>query len=107
MSSIITNRTVKPFIKAHDFYPGFKLEEECFSKAVIKDVDSKSKKKDHLKRSLKPRLKNTIETGYEQFLEEAINPKTGQFYPEKDEDGRSEEYRSNLLHNGYLPVKRA
>jgi hypothetical protein len=35
----ITNRTVKLFIKAHDFYPGLELEEECFSKAVPKDVD--------------------------------------------------------------------
>jgi hypothetical protein len=26
-SNIITNRTVKPFIKTHDFYPKFKLEE--------------------------------------------------------------------------------
>jgi hypothetical protein len=28
-------------------------------------------------------------TSYERFLEEAINPKTGEYYPEKDEDGRS------------------
>ena len=34
--SSITNKTVKPFIDAHDFYPGFKLEEECFSKQSLK-----------------------------------------------------------------------
>ena len=44
--SVITNKTVKPFIKPVDFFPGFKLEEECFSKAVIKDMDSKSRKKE-------------------------------------------------------------
>ena len=45
LSSIITNRTVKPFIKVVDLFPGFKLEEECFSKAIIKDVNESSRKK--------------------------------------------------------------
>ena len=52
----ITNKTVKPFIKAHDFYPGFKLEEECFSNAVFKDLDettpSSRKKKSSTKSDL-------------------------------------------------------
>ena len=90
MSSIITNKTVKPYIEAHDFYPGFKLEEECFAKAIIKDVDSKTSKGKKDQEPLTwPREKSAKETAYERFLEEAINPKTGQFYPEKDEDGRS------------------
>ena len=38
-TNVITNRTVKPFIKAVDLYPGFKLEEECFKKAIITNVD--------------------------------------------------------------------
>lgn len=42
---IITNRTVKPFTKMYDFYPGYKLEEECFSKAIITDPDSSKRKK--------------------------------------------------------------
>ncbi len=88
MSSVITNKTVKPYIDAHDFYPGFKLEEECFSKAIIKDVDSKSKKKDQEPLTW-PREKSVKQTSYEAFLEEAINPKTGEFYPQKDEDNRS------------------
>lgn len=88
MSSIITNKTVKPFIDAHDFYPGFKLEEECFSKAVIKDVDSKSKKKDQEPLTW-PREKSVKQTSYESFLEEAINLKTGEFYPQKDQDNHS------------------
>jgi hypothetical protein len=36
-----------------------------------------------------PRLKSTVEISYESFLEETINPKTGEFYPEKDNDGRA------------------
>ena len=88
MSSVITNKSVKPFIKAVDLYPGFKLEEECFSKAIIKDVDSKSRKKDQEPLTW-PREKSVKQTSYERFLEEAINPKTGEYYPEKDEDGRS------------------
>jgi hypothetical protein len=92
LSSIITNRTVKPFIKAVDLYPGFKLEEECFSKAIIKDIDqnkSKFKKKSILDQEgpmTWPREKSAKETAYERFLEQAINPKTGEFYPQKDND---------------------
>jgi hypothetical protein len=88
-SNVITNRTVKAFIQAHDFYPGFKLEEECFSKAIVKDIDQKSskfKKKSDLDQEPMtwPREKSGKETSYERFLEEAINPKSGEFYPEKD-----------------------
>jgi hypothetical protein len=104
--NVITNRSVKAFVQAKDFYPGFKLEEECFSKAIIKDVDqnkSKFKKSDLDQEPMTwPRLKSSKETGYERFLEEVINPKTGEFYPERDSDGRSiknKEYRRNLLHN--------
>jgi len=81
---------VKPFIKAHDFYPVFKLEEECFSRAVIKDVDQKitNKTKDQ-EPLLYPRQKTTDQIAYETFLEEVINPKTGEFYPEKDSDNRA------------------
>jgi hypothetical protein len=95
MSSAITNRTVKSFIKAVDLYPGFKLEEECFSKAIIKDVDQKSSSKFKKKSDLDqegpmtwPREKSGRETSYERFLEEAVNPKSGEFYPQKDEDNR-------------------
>jgi hypothetical protein len=92
----ITNRTVKPIIKATDFYPGFKMEEECFSNAIIKDVDQKTtiRKKSNNKSELEqgpltwPRLKSVKELGYEGFLEEVINPKSGEFYPQKN-DGRS------------------
>jgi hypothetical protein len=92
----ITNRTVKSIIKAADFYPGFKMEEEYFSNAIIKDVDQKTtiRKKSNNKSQLEqgpltwPRLKSVKELGYETFLEEVINPKSGEFYPQKD-DGRS------------------
>jgi hypothetical protein len=95
LSSIITNRTVKPFIKAVDLYLGFKLEEECFSKGIIKEVDqnkSRFKKKSELDQHgpmTWPREKSAKETSYERFLEEVINPKTGEFYPERNNDGRS------------------
>jgi len=87
LSSVITNKIVKPFIKAVDLYPGFKLEEECFSKAIIKDVDqskSKFRKKSDLDQEPMtwPREKSGKETAYERFLEEVIDPKTGEFYPE-------------------------
>lgn len=88
LSSIITNKTVKPFIKAHDFYPGFALEEECFSNAIIKDVDSKSKKKDQESMTW-PREKSVKQSGYEQFILDAINEKTGEFWPQKDQDNRA------------------
>lgn len=35
-----------------------------------------------------PREKSAKETGYERFLEEVLNPKTGEFYPERDNDSR-------------------
>jgi hypothetical protein len=89
LSSIITNRSVRPFVKVHDFYPGFKLEEECFSKAIVRDLEQKSSKKDQEVVTTWPRMKSSKETGYERFLEEVINPKTGEFYPEKDQDNRS------------------
>lgn len=95
LSSIITNRTVKPFIQAHDFYPGFKEEEKSFSSAIIRDVDLKTTKKkgksdlDQEGAMTWPREKSSRETSYEQFLEETINPKTGEFYPQKDEDNRA------------------
>jgi hypothetical protein len=85
---------MKAFTKAFDFYPGFNLEEECFSKAIIKDVDqnksSKFKKKSDLDQEPMtwPRLKSATETGYKRFLEEVINPKTGEYYPQRDEDNR-------------------
>jgi hypothetical protein len=76
----------------YDFYPGFKLEEECFAKAIIKDVNQSSTSKSKLKSDLDqepmtwPREKSGRETSYERFLEEVINPKTGEFYPERDKD---------------------
>lgn len=70
----------------HDFYPGFKEEEKCFSSAIINDVDqnkSRKKKSDLEQEPMTwPRLKSSKETAYERFLEEVINPKTGKFYPE-------------------------
>jgi hypothetical protein len=90
MSNVaITNRTVKPFIKAHDFYPSFKLEEECFSNAMIKDIDEPARTKKKSKSEIEqgpriwPREKAPNQRGDENFLEEVINPKTGEFYPEK------------------------
>jgi hypothetical protein len=88
LSSIITNRTVKPFIKAVDLYQGFKMEEECFSKAIVKDVDQSTSKSRSRKSDLDqepmtwPREKSGTETAYERFLGETVNPKTGEFYPE-------------------------
>jgi hypothetical protein len=35
------------------------------------------------------RWKGAKETGYEHFVEEVINPRTGDFYPERDNDGGS------------------
>ena len=90
MSSVITNKTVKPFIKVDfDFYPGFKLEEECFSKAVIKDIDAKTKKKSDLNQEplTWPREKSIKQSSYEQFLSDAINSDIGEYYPEKSESG--------------------
>jgi hypothetical protein len=81
LSSIITSRIVKPFIKAVDLYPGFKLEEECFSKAIIKDVDqnkSRFKKKSELDQDGPmswPREKSAKETSYERFVEESLIPR--------------------------------
>jgi hypothetical protein len=73
----------------HDFYPGFKLEEACFSKAIIKDVDQKITKKKDQEQMSWPHEKSVKQTSYERFLEEAINEKTGEFYPQKDEDNRA------------------
>ena len=93
-TSIITNRIVKPFIQAHDFYSGFKLEEECFSKAMIKEIDQSRFKKKSSKSDLdqegpttRPHEKSTKQLAYERFLEESINEKTGEFYPKRDENG--------------------
>ena len=71
----------------HDFYPGFKLEEEYFSKAIIKNVNesqSKKKSKSDLQEEPMtwPREKSGRETAYERFLEEVIDPESGEFYPE-------------------------
>ena len=91
MSSIITNRTVKPFIKAEDLYPGFKEEEKCFSSAIIKDMNESRKKKGKSDLDQEPmtwpREKGSRETAYELFLEEVINPKTGEYFPERDASG--------------------
>jgi len=88
--SAITNRTVKPFIKAHDFFPGFKLEEECYSKAIISDMNQepRSKKKSNTddEPNTWPRQKTVNETKYERFLEQVIND-AGEFYPQKDDSG--------------------
>ncbi len=78
----------------HDFYPGFKLEEACFSKAIIKDMNetkSRFKKKSDMGQEPMtwPRLKSTKEFSYENFLEQVINEKTGEFYSQKDEDNRA------------------
>ncbi|MGB5091580.1 MAG: hypothetical protein WBN72_11605 [Nitrososphaeraceae archaeon] len=97
-SNVITNRTVKPYMKAHDFYPGVKLEEECFSKTIIKDMNESPSRKKKGKSDLDeepmtwPREKSGKETAYERFLEEVINPKTGEFYPQKDKDNTAVKY---------------
>ena len=86
--SSITNRAVKPFTELVDLFPGFKLEEECFSKAIINDVNPKKKSKSDLNQEPMswPREKSAKETTYERFLDEAVNPKTGEFYPQRDKD---------------------
>ena len=85
---LYTNRTVKPFTELVDLFPGFKLEEECFSKAIINDVNPKKKSKSDLNQEPMswPREKSAKETTYERFLDEAVNPKTGEFYPQRDKD---------------------
>lgn len=88
MTSIITNETVKPFTKVVDLFPGFKLEEECFSKAIIKDPNETTKSRFKKKSDLDqepmtwPREKSAKETAYEIFLDETVNSKTGEFYPQ-------------------------
>jgi len=80
-SNLITNRTIKPFIKAHDFYLGYKLEEECFSKDIIKDVDQKSKFRSKKKSDLEqspmswPRLKPQMSLPMRGFLKRSLTLK--------------------------------
>jgi len=84
--AIIMNETVKPFTKVVDLYPGFKMEEECFSKAIIKDVNESPSRKKKSKSDIDqepmtwPREKSGEETAYERFLDETVDPKTGALY---------------------------
>ena len=115
MSSEITNRTVKPFIKLVDLYPGFKLEEECFAKVIIKDVEKKSKFRrksdlDFDEGPLSyPREKPGKQTAYERFLEDAVDSKTGEFYPQRESDGRTpiKNTGCNYYINAIYRVRRA
>ena len=77
----------------HDFYPGFKLEEECFAKAIVRDINEstrKSKSKSDLNQEpfTWPHMKSTSQLSYETFLEQVINQKSGEFYPQRDKDDK-------------------
>jgi hypothetical protein len=65
-----------------DFMPYWKREEECFKQAVITDPETKRKTTDTF-----PRPIPANQRVYESWLEKVVNPSTGDYYPQRDQDG--------------------
>ena len=81
------------YTEFHDFLPNIEKEIAEYKKAIIQDIDHRSKKKGKdqeepyswpLNRELE--LKERI---YNEFVEKVVNEKTNHFYPQKDEDNRA------------------
>jgi hypothetical protein len=60
-----------------DFFPGFKLQQEEFSKAKLKNNKSW------------PYIKSVTERSYERFITDVVNPSNGCYYPITDENNYS------------------
>lgn len=80
----------------HDFLPNLEKEVAEYKKAIITDIDAKpfsrSKKKGEQEEQEPyswpiPRDLEVKQNVYNNFVEQAINPKSKNFYQEKDENG--------------------
>ncbi|HEY7226956.1 MAG TPA: hypothetical protein VH481_02400 [Nitrososphaeraceae archaeon] len=72
---------IKAILKLHDFIPKWKLEEECFKKAVVYDFATKKISEDGW-----PRFKPVAQIVYENWLMKVVNSRTGDFYPKKNRE---------------------
>lgn len=59
----------------------WRLEEECYHKVVIKDIQTGKTVK-------WPRQKPTEQSVFEQWLDKVVDPDTGYYYPKRDEEGK-------------------
>jgi hypothetical protein len=84
-----------------DLVPKWKLEEQCFEDAKMKDLDGKE--------FTWPRTKPGEQRKYEQyFLDKVVDPTSGHYYPKRDEDGRPVRTGENPKHtiNTIIRIKR-
>lgn len=69
----------KPIV---DFMPGWAREEECFRKAIVRNYNTK-----RIVEGGWPRNKPTDQWAYENWLSTVVNQETGEFHPQKNEEG--------------------
>jgi hypothetical protein len=78
-SSLKDKVTVKPIV---DFMPHWKDEERCFSEAKLRDAKTKKSVEGGW-----PRQKPTDQAAYERWLSNIVNQDTGEFHPERNDEG--------------------
>jgi hypothetical protein len=69
-------------LKIHDFMPGWAKEEKCFKDAILRDYNTKK-----LVEGGWPRNKPTDQWAYEDWLATVVNQETGEFHPERIDEG--------------------
>ena len=80
----------------------WKLEEQCFEDAVMKDLKGKEFKW--------PRMKPVDQIAFEQnFLDKVLDPDSGHYYPKHDSEGKPVKTPDNPRHviNTIIRIKRA
>lgn len=70
---------VKPVI---EFMDKWAKEEACYREAIVRDYNTKK-----IVPGGWPRQKPTEQSAYEAFIEEVVNPDTGEFFPERNSEG--------------------
>ncbi len=69
-------------IKIEDIMPKWAKEEKCFKEVVLRDIKTKK-----MVEGGWPRQKSVEQRAYENWLEKVINAETGEFHPERNNEG--------------------
>jgi hypothetical protein len=68
--------------RVESFMPFWSAEQDCFKAAIITDPDTKKKTDQTFTRPIP-----SAQRAYQNWLDSVVNPSTGQYYPQRDQDG--------------------
>lgn len=82
MTARTKSKEVVVEIKLVDFMPKWAKEEKCFKEVVLRDIKTKK-----IVEGGWPRQKSVEQRAYENWFEKVVNAETGEFHPERNNEG--------------------